>query len=555
MVTAGLPYANGEIHLGGVASTYLPADIYTRFRRLRGDTVVFVCGTDDHGSPIMIRAEEEEVSPEELVRHWHDRDTEDLTAAGIVFDLFHNTHSEENKRLTQEFFSKLHERGYIYEKTVEQWYCEKCAKFLPDRYVVGTCPYCGATDQYSDSCEVCGRAIEPGGIQDPHCSICGSPPIKKKSSHYFFKLSEFSDTLKEWLEGNENLQKEVKGYVLTWIREGLRDWDITRDISWGVPIPLKGAGGKVLYVWFDNHLGYISFVLKCLSDRGIDGGQFWNSSEIFHFIGKDIVYHHYLFLPAMRLGEGRFKLPDFIPTRGHLMLQGKKFSKSRGWYISLEDFVKAFPADYLRYYLTSVTPYSQKDANFDLEEFKRKVNGELTANVGNFIHRVLTFIWTQFDGKVPEPNRMAEEDQEFERELKDVARRAGQELEAIELANALRAVVDFSTTCNRYFQGKKPWEGKEGAKTCLYLCANAVRSLAIVLEPFIPFSTEELWGILDLGGSVHEQMWESAAELAISPGHAIKEPKVLFRKIGDEEVKELKEGLGGSLGAPDSTSG
>jgi len=524
-----------------VASTYLPADIFARYCRLKGREVVFVSGTDDYGTPILIAAEEKGVSPEEFVKYWHDRDDEDFRSLDISFDLFYQTHSRENVMLAQHFFLDLLKKGYIFDRETEQWYCPNCERFLPDRYVKGTCPYCGAPDQYSDACEVCGRAIEPGKIIDPKCALCRTPPIRKSSRHYFFKLSAFSFKLREWLEKNECLQKDVRNYVLDWIREGLKDWDITRDISWGVPIPLDEAKGKVLYGWFDNHLGYISFTLKVLEERGIDGREFWNSAKIYHFIGKDIVYHHYLFLPAMRMAEGNFKPPEFIPTRGHLLLQGKKFSKSRKWYISLRDLLNMFPSDYLRYYLASITPYSQRDANFDLDEFQAKINNELVANVGNMIHRVLTFVHKRFDGIIPEPKSFDAKDEEFLKLLKSLPQEIGDVMETLEFDKALKKIRDFCTECNRYFQAKQPWE--KNGEACLYLTSNAVKALAIILEPFIPKSMEKLWFLLGFDDSVHEQNWDSASEITLKPGHRIRKPKVLFKKIRDEELESLKKSL------------
>ena len=543
IVTAALPYANGEIHLGHVTSTYLPSDILARFLRLRGDEVVFVCATDDFGTPILIEAEREGKSPKEFVAHWYKIDDKDFSDLGISFDIFYQTSSRENVELTQYFFKKLYEKGFIFKRSIWQPYCENCKKFLPDRYVKGVCPYCGAPDQYSDSCEKCGRTFQPGEIKDPHCAICGSKPTSKQSEHYFFKLSHFSDALKRWLAENQNLQSAVKNYVLNWIEEGLKDWDITRDIPWGVPIPLEEAEGKVLYGWFDNHLCYISTVLKYFSDRGMDGTKFWNSSTIYHFIGKDIVYHHYLFLPAMRIGVGEFKLPEFIPTRGHLLLEEKKFSKSRGWYVSLRDFLDRFPADYLRYYLAAITPYNQSDVNFNWEDFEARINNELIANIGNFIHRTLTFIWSNYDGKVPKAEKYDRLDHEFKEKIKALANHVGEELEKIELSRGLRNILEFSSFCNQYFQRKQPWANKEDAKTCLYLCANAVKSLAILLEPYLPFSAEKLWKQLNLKSSVHKQSWSSASKLTIKSGHRINKPRVLFRKVRDEEIKREKEKL------------
>jgi len=538
-----LIYANGEIHLGHITSTYLPADIFVRFHRLKGNDVIHVGATDDFGTPILVEAERKGTSPAEFVAYWNETDRKDYNDLGISFDIFYKTSSKENIELTQHFFKKLYERGYIFKQVILQPFCENCKKFLPDRYVKGTCPYCGATDQYSDSCEQCGRTFQPGEILDPHCAICRSKPTSKESEHYFFKLTRFSDTLKEWLTENENLQSDVKNYVLNWIKEGLRNWDISRDISWGVPIPLEEAAGKVFYVWFDNHICYISTALKYFAEKGIDGKRAWNSSKIYHFIGKDIVYHHYLFLPAMRLGVGEFKLPDFIPTRGYFLLDGQKFSKSRGWYVSLRDFLNKFPADYLRYYLAAITPYSQLDVNFDWEDFQKRINNELLANIGNFIHRTLTFVWTNYDGKVPRPGAYDALDKEFEEKISKIAEDAAQEIDKIELSRGLRKIIEFSTFCNQYFQRKQPWTDKEKAKTCLYLCVNAVRTLAILLEPYTPFSAERLWQQLNLEGSVHEQNWDSASKLTIHEGHKVNKPTVLFKKVEDEAIERVREKL------------
>jgi methionyl-tRNA synthetase len=543
IVTTALIYANGEIHLGHLTSTYLPADIFVRFCRLRGCDVIHVGATDDFGTPILIEAEQEGKTPEELVEYWNHVDRQCYNDLGISFDVFDRTSSKENIALTQHFFRALYEKGYIFQKTVTQPYCENDKKFLPDRYVRGTCPHCGASDQYSDSCEKCGRTFQPGEILDPHCAICGRTPVNKESEHYFFRLSQFSEPLRKWLEGNKDLQPEVKNYVLSWIREGLLDWDITRDIRWGVPIPLKEAEGKVLYNWFDNHLGYISTAQKYFAERGIDGKEAWNSSKIYHFIGKDIVYHHYLFLPAMRMGEGEYKLPECIPTRGFLLLEKQKFSKSRGWYVGLRDFLGKFPADYLRYYLAAITPYAQADVNLDWDDFQKRINNELIANIGNFVHRTLTFIWTKHDGTVSHPQAYDKVDNEFLEKIRSIAANVAEDLERNELSKALRKIIEFSAFGNQYFQRKQPWADTERAKTALYLCANALHSLAVLLEPYTPFSVEGLWSQLNLQGSVHEQKWDSASQLTVEDGHKIKKPKVLFQKIPEKAIEDEKRKL------------
>lgn len=543
IVTSALPYANGEIHLGHIASTYLPADIFARFMRLSGRQAYHICATDDFGTPILIKAEKEGKTPQEYVAHWNRRDSDDFKSLGISFDIFYRTSSPENVKFVQEVFGKLRENGHIYEQDVVQFYCEFDDKFLPDRYVVGKCPFCGAENQYSDLCEKCGRV--PDEILEPKCAICGRPPVKKTSKHYFFKLSNFSAKLRAWLSSNANLQPDVKNYVINWIDEGLQDWDITRDLSWGVPVPLPDAKGKVFYGWFDNHLCYISTMNKVIEEKGGDGKKFWNSSQIYHYIGKDIVYHHYLFLPAMRLGiNEEYKLPDYIPTRGHLMLQNQKISKSRNWYIGLRDFTAAFNPDYLRFYMASIVTYSQDDLNFDFKGFADKINNELIANIGNFVNRALSFTQKAFAGKVPEPGKYDSADEAQIAEMRSIASEVGDLLSRNETDKALKAILRYGSHLNQYFQARAPWANKDTAATTLYVAANAARSLAILLEPFIPFSCEKIWWQLDLQGSVHEQSWQSASELKVPPGHALGKVEPLFKKIEVKEIEECKAKLG-----------
>ena len=473
IITSALPYANGEIHLGHVASTYLPADVTTRFLKQNGVEAYYVCASDDFGTPILIQSEKEGKTPADYVAHWNKRDYDDFTAFGIDFDYFYKTSSSENIEFVQDVFTKLNDAGHIYQKEIIQFYCNNDKKFLPDRYVKGICPYCKAEDQYSDLCESCGRV--PEEIIDPKCSLCGQTPTKEKTDHYFFKLKNFADSLSKWLDETTTLQKDVKKYVQNWIKSGLIDWDITRDIPWGVPVPLDGAEGKVFYGWFDNHLAYISTALKFLNDKGIDGKEFWNSADIYHFIGKDIVYHHYLFLPAMRLGlNEEYKLPDYIPTRGHLTLQGKKLSKSRNWYIGLKQFLTYYPVDYLRFYLVSINPYSQDDLNFDWDDFTTRINSELIGNLGNFVNRALGFTKKVFDGKIPETESFDEKDLEAEQKIKSLAIDVSTLMEQNHLDRALKKIMEVSSFFNQYFQHKEPWKNGPGTTNCVYLSVNAV---------------------------------------------------------------------------------
>ena len=543
IITSALPYANGEIHLGHVASTYLPADITTRFLKLNGVEAYYICASDDYGTPILIQAEREKKTPEEYVKFWNKRDYEDFTAFGIGFDFFYRTSSPENITFVQDVFRKLMENGHIYEKEIIQFYCKIDKKFLPDRYVIGRCPYCKAEEQYSDLCEKCGRV--PQEIEEPTCSICKNPPTKQKTKHYFFRLTNFTAELNEWLEVDSYLQKDVKKYVQNWIKDGLVDWDITRDISWGVPIPLEEAKGKVFYGWFDNHLAYISSSIKFLNEKGLDGKQFWNAANIYHFIGKDIVYHHYLFLPAMRIGiKKEYKLPDYIPTRGHLMLQSKKISKSRNWYIGLKDFLVLYPADYLRFYLTLITPYSQDDLNFDWDEFAARINSELIGNIGNFVNRALGFTHKTLLGTVPSSSNLDSADKDAQDKITQLTRELTPLMEENSLDKALKKILEFSANFNQYFQKKEPWKSGNDNENCIFLSVNAVRSMAIALFPFLPESSQRIWSQLNMNGNVSAQHWSSISEIAIKAGHKIGEASPLFKKVEMVDIETYKSRLG-----------
>ena len=542
VITSALPYANGEIHLGHVASTYLPADVTTRFLRQSGVEAYHICASDDFGTPILIQSEKEGISPDRYAGRWNRRDRDDFAALDIDFDMFYRTSSPENVRFVQYVFKRLYDAGHIYRSDIIQFYCETDRKFLPDRYVRGRCPHCGADDQYSDQCEGCGRALQE--IANPRCAICGRAPVKRKTAHYFFRLKSFEKRLSKWLESNTRLQADVKRYVLNWIKDGLKNWDITRDITWGVSIPLEEARGKVLYGWFDNHLAYISTAVRFLDGIGLNGRDFWNSAEIYHFIGKDIAYHHYLFLPAMRLGIGsEYKLPDRIPTRGHLTLESRKISKSRNWYIGLRDFLDRYPADYLRFYLSLINPYSQNDINFDWDEFAAKINSELIGNVGNFVNRALGFAARSFDGTVPEPGEFSDIDEEAAARIRELPAAVGSLMEQNHLDRALKKILEFSASFNQYFQHSAPWKGDSGAPTCVYLSVNAVASLAVVMHPFIPGSAARMRA--QLGMSEQEPLpWDSASGLAVPAGHALGTPSPLFARVEMDDINQHRKRLG-----------
>ena len=545
VVTSALPYANGQIHLGHIASTYLPADIFTRFVRLTGSKVYHICATDDYGTPILIKSEKERKTPEEYVREWNERDKKDFDSIDINFDHFSKTSSPQNLKFVQDVFMDLYKNNHIKEEIVVQLFCTFDNKYLPDRYVIGRCPFCNSDNQYSDLCESCGRV--PEQILDPKCVLCGRPPVKRESLHYFFRLSNFEEALRIWLSNNKNLQEDVVKYVLNWINTGLQDWDITRDLSWGVPIPkihgVPNYEDKVFYGWFDNHLCYISsfnsFAETVLKK---DGRKLWNDSEIIHFIGKDIIYHHYLFLPAIRLGiKSEYKLPDRIVTRGHLLFQNRKLSKSKNWSITLGGFTKSFNPDYLRFYFSTIIPYSQSDINFDWDSFYEKINNELISNIGNFINRTLSFTQKQFAGKIPTRTNLDSLDKQALIEIKQIAYAVGELIFGNEIDKAMKRILQFSTFFNQYFQSKEPWKSHHDSNNTIWISANAVRSLAILLFPFIPASAQKIWKQLGIIENLTTQDWYSASELRLVQGHNIDNNIIpIFRRIEKAEIENQK---------------
>ena len=545
VVTSALPYANGPIHLGHIASTYLPADIFTRFVRSTGSKIYHICATDDYGTPILIKAEKEGKTPTEYVREWNEKDKKDFESVCINFDYFSKTSSSQNIKFVQDVFMNLYKNNHLKEETVVQFFCSFDNKYLPDRYVIGRCPFCNSENQYSDLCESCGRV--PEQILDPKCVLCGRPPIKKESLHYFFKLSDFEESLKIWLSNNRTLQEDVVKYVLNWITAGLQDWDITRDLTWGVPIPriqeFQNYENKVFYGWFDNHLCYISsFNTFAETVLKKEGKKLWNDSEIIHFIGKDIIYHHYLFLPAIRLGiKNEYKLPDRIVTRGHLLFQNRKLSKSKNWSITLGGFTKAFDPDYLRFYFSTIIPYSQSDINFDWDSFYEKINNELISNIGNFINRTLSFTKKQFNGKVPIRSSLNDLDKEALIEIAQIAYTVGELIFGNEIDKAMKMILQFSTFFNQYFQSKEPWKSHQDANNTLWISTNAVRSIAIMLFPYIPSSAQKIWKQLAIPEDLEVQDWYSASELRVPQDHSIGDYIVpIFKRIERVEIENQK---------------
>lgn len=536
LITAALPYANGPLHLGHIRSTYLPADICARYNRLKGNETLYICATDEHGTPIVFNAEKEGKTPKDLVDYYHNKDKMEFEALGFSMDIFYRTSSRENMEMTQHFFSRLKEKNYIYKKSVEQYYCPKENRFLPDRYVKGTCPYCGAEDQYSDQCESCGRSLKPGEIQEPKCAVCGTQPEIRKTEHYFFALAKLSKNLEEWIKNNPEFQEEVKNFVLNWIKEGLRDWDITRNLEWGVPVP--GERGLVFYVWFDAPIGYVSSTLALTKKWH----EFWKNknTRVIHFIGKDITYHHYLFWPAMLMGvDENFNLPDAIPVRGYLNLEEKKFSKSRGWYITLEDYLKIFHPDFLRYYETAITPHAPTDASFSLEEFKERVNNELVANLANLAFRVLILIDKKLNGKI-ERMELDEDGKALIGEIVEESEKIDALFEKYEYKSALEKTMHLSSQINKYISEREPWKESdaEKIKCTLYTAINALFYVSILSEPFVPFTSRKFWKMLRV--DERSIKWDDIGKRKIEN---IKVGRVehLLEKISDEQIEKMKK--------------
>jgi len=535
-ITCALPYANGPTHLGHLRSTYIPADIYARYRRLRGDDVLFVCATDEHGTPIAVKAESEGLEPIEVATEYHEMIKRDLEECDISFDSFTRTTDDLHYGIAQNFFLKLYEKGYIYEKGIKQLYCNSCERYLPDRYVEGICPHCGGEGARGDHCESCGRHLEPLQLEDPVCMVCGSEPVVRDSRHYFFRLSHFQDELMEWIEESD-MPSNVKNYALQWLREGLRDWILTRDMDWGVPVPLEGNDGKIIYVWGEAFLGYISSAAAWSRKKGKPWREYWDAGAV-HFIGKDIIYHHAIFWPALLMAYG-CRTPENIIAGEYLSLEGRKMSTSKNWVVWTSDFLERFHKDLLRYYLTVNAPLT-RDTDFSWDDFQRRVNDELADVLGNFLHRTFSFTGRFFDGRVPEPSELTAEDEEFLNSIRRAPDTVGELLENFQFRDALMAVIKLAKKGNKYFNDQEPWraikESPERASTCLYLCNLLAANLGKLLMPFMPSSAERVLSIMNM----EDESWGFHE---LEPGRVIERARPLFSKITDEVIEEEKSKL------------
>lgn len=532
VVTSALPYANGSIHIGHLVE-YIQTDIFVRFLKLTGEDAIYCCADDTHGTPIQLKAEELGIKPEKLIEKFHKEHFRDFKDFHIHFDSYYSTNSPENKEYSEFIFSQLKKKGDIYTKEITQTYCEKCRRFLPDRYVRGECPSCGAPEQYGDVCEKCGTAHSTTDLLNPKCAICGTPASKKKSVHYFFKLSNYAAKLKKWLRENKKLQPEIVNSVSNWLNEGLRDWDISRDGPYfGFKIP--GEDDKYFYVWLDAPVGYISSTANYCKAAGCKAEDYWKSSrgEVIHVIGKDIIYFHYLFWPAMLMGAG-FNLPSYMITHGFLTVNGEKMSKSRGTFFTAREFLEKFDPQHLRYYYANILSRKMSDLDLDFSDFQAKVNNELVANIANFCFRVLSFTNKHFDSRF---DGIEENKKLFDSILKS-AEKAGKSYADFNFSNAVKEILAVSAAGNKYFQEKEPWklvkEDKEKANRVIGTCINIAKIIAVMIEPILPKFSDSLKSQLNLGALAWEDINFNLKK------HRINRAEMLARKI--EELPIGKE--------------
>ncbi|KSW12740.1 methionine--tRNA ligase [Pyrodictium occultum] len=552
VVASAWPYVNNVPHLGNLIGSVLSADVFARYLRLRGEDVVFVSGSDEHGTPIEIEAIKRGVHPRQLTDQAHEYVSRLFREFRISFDNYTRTESPVHREFVREFMMKLYENGYIFEQDDILPYCPRDKMFLPDRFVVGTCPYCGYPYAHGDQCDNCGRLLHPTELKNPRCAICGGPVEFRKSKHWFFDLSKLQDRLLKWLE-ESNLPPNVKNYALNWVREGLKPRSVTRDNKWGIPAPFPGAEGKTIYVWFDALLGYISATKEYGLKKGDESlwKRYWFDKETrtVYFIGKDNIPFHAIIFPAMLMASGDpYTLPWYIASTEYLMYEGEQFSKSRRWGIWIDEALEILPADYWRFALIKMRPET-RDTNFTWKEFTRIVNSDMNDDIGNFVHRVLKFIKSRFGGRVPEPGEMKELDRDYLDYTLKAPERVGSYLDSFRLKQALDEVVELARHGNQYLNAKAPWDKiktePSDAATTMYVAANAVATLAVMLAPFTPDAAERLWRMLNMRGSVHEPgRWREASRPLVEPGHEIGEPEPLFRKLANdfpEKVKEILE--------------
>ena len=545
------PYSNGPIHLGHLAGSLLPPDIFSRYNRLIGNEVLMVSGSDQHGTPITVSAEKHGMTPEAYADKYHEINKKAIEDMGIEFSLFNKTHCPTHFEVVQKIFTDLKDRGYIYPKETNQYYCPKCQRFLPDRYVEGICPKCGAEKTRSDQCDNCGTTFEPGDLLEPYCTLCGSTPEIRPTEHFFLKLSAFTDRLKEYVADKDYWRSNVKTFTKNWIDEGIHDRAITRDMSWGVPIPVEGWEDKVIYVWFEADIGYLSASVEYSRMIGKPDywEAFWKDPEVksYYFIGKDNIPFHSIIWPSILMGEGGLNLPYDIPANEYLMFSGGKLSKSRGGAIDVPSVLKSFDADQVRYYL-SVNMPDTHDSDFTWEDFETKVNNELVAALGNYYHRCLSFTKKNF-GTIPEAGEGLEEVRaEIEKAL-DEYREC---LSHCDFKKGIKVVMELARFGNRFFDAAKPWalvkEDRDRCGQVLNSNLMLVKALSIMAWPFMPRSSERIWGFLGFDGGLEQAGLDAVLE-PLPVGQELREPVPVYRKVElkmeeektQETPKEVKQ--------------
>jgi len=541
------PYANGPLHLGHIAGAYLPADIFARYHRLKGNKVLMVSGSDQHGAPITIRAEQESTTPQEIVDKYHQQFVDCWKRLGISFDLFTTTGTPNHTQVTHDIFLTLLNRGYIYKNKMLQAYCPKCQRFLPDRYLEGTCPYCGFTKARGDECDECGKPLNPGELKDLRCYLCSTPPRFESSEHFFLRLSSFQDKLTDWIKEQTHWRRNALSTTRKFLDEGLKDRAVTRDLDWGVVVPQSGFERKRIYVWFEAVIGYLSASKEWAKLRGDDTAwqAFWqDDAKSFYFIGKDNIFFHTLIWPAMLMGYGSLNLPYDVPANEFLTIEGRKLSTSRGWAIWLHDYLERYEPDPLRYTLAVNMPESG-DSDFSWREFLRRNNNELVATYGNLAHRVLTFAYGNFDGTVPAPGELDERSQSLLHGTEVALDAVDELLYRCEFKGAVKEVMSLAQEANRYLDEQAPWKTikteRETSAKSVYTVLSVLTALKTIFYPFLPFSSEKLHSLLGFDGSVKEAGWKVQF---LPPGQKLRQPQPLFVKLDEDIVAKESSQLG-----------
>jgi len=543
LITSALPYANGPIHIGHLAGVYVPSDIYTRFLRMRGEDVISICGSDEHGVPITLKARKEGITPQEVVDRYHELNKKAFADFGIAFDIYSRTSNKIHYETASQFFRKLYDQGEFIEKTSSQYYDEEAACFLADRYITGTCPHCGNENAYGDQCEKCGTSLSPTDLINPKSTISGSAPVMRDTLHWYLPLDKYEPWIRKWiLEDHTEWKTNVYGQCKSWLDQGLQPRAVSRDLDWGVPVPVEGAEGKVLYVWFDAPIGYISATRELTPDWE----KYWKDPQtrMIHFIGKDNIVFHCIIFPAMLKAEGSYILPDNVPANEFLNLENDKISTSRNWAVWLHEYLDDFPGkqDSLRYALCASAPET-KDNDFTWKDFQARNNNELVAILGNFVNRTLVLTANYYGGTVPSPGEMSAYDTETVKSIMTCRENVGSNLETFRFRQALAEAMNLARLGNKYLADTEPWKvvktNPERVKTIMYVSLQITANLAILLEPFLPFSMDKLRGWLSITG-LH---WDAAGRSdLLPPGHTVTSGELLFSKIEDAEIeKQVKK--------------